>query len=618
MMKRYLPLFLALVLLLTGCGPAASENDGGATIPAQTIEPAEPGIYEPGSAVEQATEGAVRSYVPPMNDCHAMMTAGEEMILFSGAEQTTLTVLEGENLTQRLQKTLKVHLEPEQVSLNPEKKELAYYDSARRAVVMLDFHFKEARQIPLPEEAVSEGLLSPDWKTVYYAAADGIYGLDLGTGLPRLIKQQKNDAAVALQLCFAGEVLACTSRLENGQVETQYIQTRDGSTIYRSKPLESFSTNRDVYFFPKQEGSVLRYGCGLWLEEPRQLTLPLDARAIPVMDLSGALLLEQEEQQLTVEFADLLTMNKTAALTLDADVQILGADGFDSDLWLLVREETGAVRLWRWDMEQSKLPQPESCTAPFETWAQLDMQALHGAKDKATALGNRFGVRVMVATEVLTMVPEGCEVEPEYLSQAYQRDMKALERALSAYPKGFFEQASEAAGSLTVSLVRSILQKDSPTENRETGMVYWNGDTACLVLTMGEELEQSFYHAMSHLIDTRVLGRSLAYDDWEKLNPAGFAYDYNYLTNQERTDDAYLEGEDRAFIDTFSMSFPREDRARIMEYAMLPGKEELFTSDVMQMKLWTICTGIREAFELSDTACLWEQYLTIPLETEED
>ena len=233
-------------------------------------------------------------------------------------------------------------------------------------------------------------------------------------------------------------------------------------------------------------------------------------------------------------------------------------------------------------------------------------------------MGNRFGVRVLVATEVLTMVPEGCEVEPEYLSQAYQRDMKALERALSAYPKGFFEQASEAAGSLTVSLVRSILQKDSPTENRETGMVYWNGDTACLVLTMGEELEQSFYHAMSHLIDTRVLGRSLAYDDWEKLNPAGFAYDYNYLTNQERTDDAYLEGEDRAFIDTFSMSFPREDRARIMEYAMLPGKEELFTSDVMQMKLWTICTGIREAFELSDTACLWEQYLTIPLETEED
>ena len=57
------------------------------------------------------------------------------------------------------------------------------------------------------------------------------------------------------------------------------------------------------------------------------------------------------------------------------------------------------------------------------------------------------------------------------------------------------------------------------------------------------------------------------------------------------------------------MSYPKEDRARIFEYAMLPGKESLFQTEVMQKKLQTVCTGLREAYDLEDSPCLWEQYL---------
>ena len=63
------------------------------------------------------------------------------------------------------------------------------------------------------------------------------------------------------------------------------------------------------------------------------------------------------------------------------------------------------------------------------------------------------------------------------------------------------------------------------------------------------------------------------------------------------------------------MSFPREDRAKVMEYACLQGKETYFISFTMQKKLRALCEGIREAYDLEDypTALLWEQYLESPI-----
>ena len=73
----------------------------------------------------------------------------------------------------------------------------------------------------------------------------------------------------------------------------------------------------------------------------------------------------------------------------------------------------------------------------------------------------------------------------------------------------------------------------------------------------------------------------------------------------------YLQPGKEAFIDSYSMSFPGEDRARIMEYAMTPGNEERFQSPTMQAKLKKLSQGIREAFGLrkSPEEFLWEQYL---------
>ena len=103
----------------------------------------------------------------------------------------------------------------------------------------------------------------------------------------------------------------------------------------------------------------------------------------------------------------------------------------------------------------------------------------------------------------------------------------------------------------------------------------------------------------------------MAYDRWNNLNPPDFQYDNNYVSNQSRDGSPWLKEGREYFIDTYSMSYPKEDRARLFEYAMTSGHEELFQSVNLQRKLRQMCLGIREAFGLEKSAdiFLWEQYL---------
>ena len=76
-----------------------------------------------------------------------------------------------------------------------------------------------------------------------------------------------------------------------------------------------------------------------------------------------------------------------------------------------------------------------------------------------------------------------------------------------------------------------------------------------------------------------------------------------------------MQPDTRSFVDTYSMSYPKEDRARIFEYAMTAGNAPLFAASPLQYKLKMLCQGIREAFGLkkSPENFLWEQYLNQPM-----
>ena len=136
-----------------------------------------------------------------------------------------------------------------------------------------------------------------------------------------------------------------------------------------------------------------------------------------------------------------------------------------------------------------------------------------------------------------------------------------------------------------------------------------------MVLSSLDAPGKTIHHELFHIFESRVFSTCKAYDNWHQLNPTGFSYDYNYTDYPAHSDSPLLRGENRAFIDSYSMTFPREDRARIMEYAMLPDRQDCLSSDIMQRKLRTLCIGLREAFDLVKYPEILpgEQYLTEPL-----
>jgi hypothetical protein len=175
-------------------------------------------------------------------------------------------------------------------------------------------------------------------------------------------------------------------------------------------------------------------------------------------------------------------------------------------------------------------------------------------------------------------------------------------------------------GVLRIGLVRDINGvADADGLSSAAGLQFWDDSTgnAYLLLQIRSDMEQHLYHEIFHVIESRIFSLSKALDDWEKLNPDGFSYDYSYLYYTDREDFHLTDGENRAFIDLYSMTFPKEDRARIMEYAMAEGNVDCFSTQIMQLKLRSICLGIREAYGLKDTpeGFLWEQYLKDPIRT---
>jgi hypothetical protein len=253
----------------------------------------------------------------------------------------------------------------------------------------------------------------------------------------------------------------------------------------------------------------------------------------------------------------------------------------------------------------------------YNTREQPDEAALSQCLDYATQLSQQFGIEILVFKDAAAIQPQGYKLNYEHLAPVLMWELQKLAVNLRHYPSGFLQTLTQRFEGLSICILRQI----SPVsgESEDIGITFWDGHHPYIALAAGTDTEQALYHELCHLIDTIVLNESSAYDTWNQLNPTGFEYDYDYRTNQSRNSTAYLLDTARYFVDMYSMSFPKEDRARIMEYAMTPGNAALFQTDTMQAKLSTLCIGIRKAFHLtkSPETFLWEQYLHSPLAAKE-
>lgn len=622
-MKRLLALFLAFVVLFCACAqqPApTTQSTAASTAPTVSPAPEDPvrpdfGLYVPDSAIEVQTHGAVK-YFPLANmDYYAMELMNDGILLFSGEDVTTLTLLRED--ANPVMVTLDCYIYSDDVAVRICQDGLYYFNYSNYEIVHLGPGLQEIARISMPEDAEDSPALSSNGKLAYYFSDDALRCFDLSSGISRLLRVSTFQTQQLCGLHFDDSVLECFV-FDGENSEYQFISAATGELLATYDVVPEIETNGDRYFAEYLEHDSFLNLIGTRGEKPQCLEPPqADATIKALLELNSAVAYETDEYGTDVYYYDLELGTQSSSVWLSgANLPLhIAADTTSGFIWLLAHDRTyNNLALYCWAPQLSPTGDETCYATPYYTALEPDEAGLAEIAKKAKALGDQYGVRIRVWEDAQEVQPDDYSFEAEYQVPVYEKYLTALETALNTFPEGFLKKLGKSStnGVLTIALVRGIhSHNEFSSLTTVAGVQFWNDGRIYIAVVLDECIEQNLYHEIFHAIDSYVFTKSNAYDNWEDLNPEEFQYDYDYINNQFREDYQYLEGDSRAFIDMYSMSFPKEDRARVMEYAMMPDNEAYFESEIMQAKLKMICKGIRAAFGLKKYTepLIWEQYL---------
>ena len=609
-MKRLTVILLVLLLILCGCTPKNNDTTfdytPGATAP--TVE-----LYDPNSDIEEETNGAVRAYPLEGYNADGFCFMGQNIILFSQDEHinlTTLHLLQGETLGVVRSLTLDCTIYPFDSHLQITEDTLGYYNMEENSIVLINADLTEARRIRLPDDMRDIPVLSPDLQTLYYCLGTEIRALDLNNGISRLLKQHNCQTQSIVDVHFGGTVLEVYAIDENGEDNIVFISAENGETLGSDKNLLSIHTNTSNYILHRQDGTVQELLVGK-LEQEMQVLTPVGEEFV-FEALSINSLIAGHGQQL--DLYNLSNGRIAASICLGDDIAINSAAAAPGGNYIWVhgydfQAETHV--LYRWDLSATEKNSSTSYLSPRYTAENPNTAAIAACQEQANAIGEKYGVVIHVDSSLPT--PGSYSFVNEHQSRALEDALSQLDFILAQFPADFFTKMAvvNKNGGIHIGIVRELYDIANGPVPDAYGLHYTESGNHYIALRIGAEFESAAYHEICHVLDAFVYSGSKAFDLWDQLNPDGFTYLSSYKNYEISGDDPLLLGETQAFVDGFSMTFAKEDRARLFEMAMTDGNQALFAAPVMQQKLQQLCLGIRQAckWEKEDIILPWEQYL---------
>lgn len=620
-MKRLLLCVLAL-LLLCGCSAATPEATTPTTQPT-TIPISEPellpSIYDPEHPIEQRTKGAVTAYKLD-DDCSSIAFMGENLLLFSydGFGPTRLMRLNTRDFTVDTTVELLGKVLPGGGGLRITTNRLGYYSTVEHVVIILDSSLREISRIPLPDHMDGLPVLSQDLTEAYYCAGTDIYACNLETGISRLLRQSASMSIRLEDVFWNDTILVCTVTESEEQSFTEFVSAESGETLGMDSGLLRVDTCHQRWYLERQEGIITERLFGQ-LDTPTVCIYPKGTEElISVLPMHSLLEVYYGEYAgIGLRLYDFESGKCSAKIRLQTLSEVHGvtADPSGKYLWFLSADSQGYDTLYRWELEKTPAEDDTIYTSLRYTQENPDREGLDACRARADELEARYGVEILLEKELAGS--QDYAFTYEHHPDAFNIALDALEEALEIFPEGFFETVGKVSvdGKVHIGIVRSLYGRSSNVPRDTDNAQYWTSGKAHIVLSAGENMQESFFRGVGLVLDTYILNEALAYDAWDTLNPRDFVYDENYTVYTNRTDSPWLEGESRAFVSSFAMTYPREDRAQLFISALQPGNAELFRSQTMQKKLLQICKGIREAFEWKkdERVFPWEQYLENPL-----
>ncbi len=291
----------------------------------------------------------------------------------------------------------------------------------------------------------------------------------------------------------------------------------------------------------------------------------------------------------------------------------------DGGYFFLVESENRKDILLFWDMSVPVSGMDLQLEAKYEGPA-VGTEVSQELYDRATAISETYGVTVKIAEQVDTSHEEYIiqqEMDEAYISAA----LDDLETVFSFYPDGFLKQLVfgnqyEIEVQLSGVLTRTDVTEESTGFTSYGGFATQEAGKNMIVLNIATpgSIKQLLYHELTHLIDYKMefdagVREDAVYSEagWLALNPEDFAY-------ADATIDLpmsfYTDGYDDWFIDLYSRTTIREDRARIMEHAMI-GDVWAFGTSQRLAKLEYWCQCIRDSFDTTGwpEVTVWEETL---------
>ena len=607
-MKHTLITPLLCFLLLCGCAaqnppPGSVQPDTAPTTSASEAAPEQDSFR----MTLLAEDNTIRRY-GFSKDVTGFLPLEENLLFFSGIGPTELTLLHPDT-----QQVIATHapgftLTAENATVQPLDIGISYFNGAAGETVVLDDMLREIRRIPAPDDLSGMPLLSQDGSTLYYCTSSSIRAMDLNSCISRILKESAYPVQGLSGLLLDDTVLQISITDTDGQWRTLFLSSENGQLLQESEGNILPETGTAHYML--QTDTSIFYGQASgspMLFHPRQdeadlFFLPGSFQAVTAAYSEGNTLLD---------LYDLISGNRRSELILPGLLCPKNLiEDCSGNIWFLAQQETMA--LYCWNPASSSITDSRCYSTAYYTREEPDYDGLAACSVLAEELGNQYGLDILIYKDAAAKEPWDYHLEYEYQADQLHRALKKLDSCLGNFPDGFLKTMADRFTALKICIVRSITgSPESGNTNEVNGIQFMDGFDAYIVLSAGHDTEYALYHELSHLMETVVLTESTAYDRWNNLNPEGFRYDNDYAANRNREDNQWLQPGTAYFIDTYAMSYPKEDRARLFEYAMTDGHEELFRSVNLQRKLEQMCLAIRESFDLESTTdvFLWEQYL---------
>ena len=613
-MKRWMLWLLALTLILSGCNGNEPNSTNQGTQPGNaTQQPTDPpvSLHVSDSALAQQTDGAVQVFACEGGEITGIDDMGSDMVVYAyDGEKTTITRLSASDGIVKAQTQRDGLIASDDGSAGAADNKLAYYDQAHNCYVILDGTFHEIDRVPLEENVTGIPVLSQDLTTAYYCVGSEIRGVDLHSKIVRLISLLNVQELELEGILAEDTVLQCAVTDADGNRYTGFYSAENGRTLGKDASLKQIETWNENFLLRRMDASVEEILIGGQDTNIVSFFMADENNEVRLLPQLGAAM---EMGNGTATVYELTQGKALGAVNLNGDytISLPKEDPNGQYIWFCATDrQTGETLLCRWDY--SKNGADETVRTGVRYTAQApDTEGLAECELLAQEIAEKYKVEILLNTA--TVAPSDYTFVPEYQVSAYKKALQALDTAMARFPEDFFRIVGTSSQSrkLQISLVRYLQPARYDVPEADGGLQYWIQNSAYIALEVGPDVERNFYHELCRAMDTYVYAHTAQYDLWPTKNPEGFQYDGSYDVYETHAGSPYLEGENRAFIDAYSMTYAHEDRATVMEYAMLDDCEEYFQSEIMQHKLTVLCRAIRRAFGLRyyEGTFPWEQYL---------